>query len=81
MGNSFNKEQRHQFKFLIDSILNNNYPILDIGNNMGDTDYLDFIKYEDTSSPVMKGRDKYNRPFFVIRGQILCSDGNTINSG
>ena len=47
---------------------------LDLGN-FQDTywgDYIDFIKKSDVTSPVMKGRDKYGRPFVVVK--VLVGD-------
>jgi hypothetical protein len=43
------------------------YPILDIGQRCGDTDYIDFIKYDEVTEPVMHGVDKFNRKFVVIK--------------
>jgi hypothetical protein len=42
-------------------------PILDIGNKMGLTDYIDFIKAEDMNHPLMKGTDIYGRKFIAIK--------------
>jgi len=58
-------------------IMLKNYPILDIGDKNGSTDYLDFIKYIDVSNSITKGKDKYNRSFFVIRALITRSDNST----
>ena len=41
-------------------------PILDMASNMGDTDYIDFLKPEDLSQPIMKGIDKYKRQFITF---------------
>ena len=45
----------------------NNIPYLDIGDKEGETNYIDFLKWEDVEYPIMKGIDKYNRPFIVIK--------------
>jgi hypothetical protein len=58
-------------------IMLEDYPILDIGNKNGSTGYLDFIQNHDVSNSVTKGKDKYNRPFFVIRALITRSDNST----
>jgi hypothetical protein len=42
-------------------------PILDLGNREGWTQYIDFIKWEEVDYPFMKGRDKYNRYFIVVK--------------
>ena len=59
------------------NIMNKNYPILDIGDKIGFTGYLDFITFSDLTAPVMKGYDQHNRPFFVISAIITNSDGTT----
>lgn len=45
-------------------------PILDIGNREGSTGYIDFIKPEEMTAPIMRGKDKYGREFFIIRARI-----------
>ncbi|MBA2367957.1 MAG: F-box protein [Candidatus Protochlamydia sp.] len=42
-------------------------PILDIGDREGFTGLIDFIKPEEMSAPIMRGRDKLGRNFFTIR--------------
>ena len=44
-----------------------NVPILDIGNKVGHTEYIDFIPWDTVTSPVMKGTDIFGRKFFVIK--------------
>ena len=47
------------------------FPIMEIGNNLGSTGYLDFIQYEDLQlNKIMKGRDISNRPFYVFNAEI-----------
>jgi len=77
MGQSISSEEYQDFDIIISSILNMDFPILDIGNTIGCTDYIDFINYEQISHPIMKGYDCFKRPFFVIRGTILFNDGTT----
>jgi hypothetical protein len=60
--------------------MKNDYPILDIGNKNGYTDYLDFIKFNDLTAPIMKGYDQFNRAFFVLRAIITKSDGSTLKT-
>lgn len=62
------------------NIMNKNFPILEIGNCNGSTDYLDFITFNDLYAPVMKGCDQYKRPFFVISAVITKSDGSTVRT-
>lgn len=45
-------------------------PILDIGRRVGQTDYIDFIKWDEVTEPVMKGIDVYGRHFIVIKVSI-----------
>lgn len=42
-------------------------PIIDIGEREGNTGYIDFITPEDMSAPIMRGEDKHQREFFVIK--------------
>jgi hypothetical protein len=42
-------------------------PVLDIGNKMGYTDYIDFIRSEDMNHPIMKGSDIFGRKFISIK--------------
>ena len=42
-------------------------PILDIGNRIGMTEYIDFIPWNEVTEPVMKGFDIYKRCFIVIK--------------
>ena len=42
-------------------------PVLDIGNDIGLTEYIDFIKPEEMSHPIMIGTDCCKRPFISIK--------------
>jgi hypothetical protein len=42
-------------------------PELDLGDKCGSTGYLDFLRPEDMTAPVMRGSDKYGRPFVAFR--------------
>lgn len=53
-------------------------PILDIGQRQGNTYYIDFIKFEEVTSPIMKGIDKFSRPFIVIKVNGKLTDGSNI---
>lgn len=41
-------------------------PLLDIGEQMGDYDEIDFLNATNLSAPVMRGVDKYGRPFVAF---------------
>ena len=51
-------------------------PVLDLQGNMGSTDYIDFLGWDDVEFPVMKGVDRFNRKFFVIKMILI----NNVNS-
>jgi len=51
-------------------------PILDLKGKMGSTDYIDFLSWDDVEFPVMKGVDRFNRKFFVIKMILI----NNVNS-
>ena len=55
-------------------------PVLDIGKREGHTEYIDFLKWDDHASPVMKGVDCYSRPFltFQLGLQIVKQDGTEV---
>ena len=44
-----------------------NIPVLDIGDRVGNTGYIDFIEIKNVKYPIMSGVDKYRRPFFVLK--------------
>ena len=52
---------------IMQSILKKDLPILDIGDRVGSTGYIDIIKNNEIIYPVMKGKDYINRPFIVIK--------------
>ena len=41
--------------------------VLDIGSREGFTDYIDFIREDELTHPIMKGCDKYGRYFVVVK--------------
>ena len=51
-----------------------NYSVLDIKDRKGETDYIDFIKWEEVNG-IMYGVDSFNRLFIVMK---LIIDGNKI---
>lgn len=42
-------------------------PSLNIGERMGSTGYLDFLNPTELSGPIMKGVDRFNRPFISLK--------------
>lgn len=42
-------------------------PILDLGQQVGSTDYIDFVMDKDMNKGIMKGTDVYGRPFIAFR--------------
>ena len=53
------------------------YPVLDLKGQMGSTEYIDFLKSGDLSSSIMRGLDKFGRPFiafrYVVRSGTSCA--------
>ncbi len=45
-------------------------PQLDIGHRMGFTSYIDFLKVDEVTHPVMGGVDCYRRPFIVFKVKV-----------
>lgn len=44
-----------------------NLPILNLEDRKGPTGYIDFVKPQDMSAPLMRGVDKLDRPFIALR--------------
>jgi len=68
------------FLELIDKIMGFTCEVLDIGVKKGITDYLNFVKQNEshvmnTGPFVMKGRDFMDRPFIVFRCKFVYSSG------
>lgn len=51
-------------------------PNLDIGRREGSTGYIDFLKWDEVTEPVMKGMDLYGRRFVVVKMNIENEDIN-----
>ena len=47
-----------------------NYPDLDIGDRVGGTGYIDFLRWDEIPYPVMKGKDCENRFFIVMKVMV-----------
>ena len=52
---------------VMEKIYKKNLPILELGDRVGATQYIDFINKSEVTHPVMKGTDCYNRKFIVIK--------------
>lgn len=65
-----------EFKKYVEGL---NVKILDIGQRVGMTDYIDFIKPEEVDSPVMKGKDISRRGFLVIKAIGTTEEGAEID--
>ena len=47
-----------------------NIPDYDVGSRNGQTDYIDYLKWEEITEPVMKGIDIFSRHFVVVKMKI-----------
>jgi len=57
-----------------------NLPIINLNGQIGHTDYIDFIQYDEMTAPVMKYIDIYDRPGIVLRiNQKVSTDNITDN--
>lgn len=54
-------------------------PVLDIGTGAGSTDYIDFIKPDKVDHAVMKGIDKFARPFLVMKATGTLETGDKVS--
>jgi hypothetical protein len=65
--NKPNKSLHAYIARLIGPVSFNAIPVLDLGDNIGRTAYLDFISTENMTAPVMRGEDRVKRPFICLR--------------
>lgn len=64
-------------KSIMEQIYNISCPILNIGDRVGETGYIDFIDANDFTEPFNKGYDVFGRKFISFRAIIEYEDGNT----
>lgn len=62
-----NKSLHAYIARIIGPVAFNKLPVLNLGKNIGNTEYLDFVTVEMVSDPIMKGEDAAQRPFIVLR--------------
>ena len=64
---------------LINQIYNYECAILNIGDRKGHTGYIDFIQEKELGeNSVMKGFDCIQRPFIIIKAELVLSNGDNI---
>jgi hypothetical protein len=74
------RETHDEIKIMSYLIFDIDCPILDIGQEVGLTDYIDFISPERFSDAVRKGTDKHGRQFITFRANIEYTDGEIIET-
>ena len=52
--------------------------VLDLYDRVGSTGYIDFIHINEVTGPLMRGIDRYNRPFFMLCADIIYEDGTSV---
>lgn len=68
-------EEKKSINSVLEKIYHRNLPILDIGDSIGPTGYIDFIPLKEITHPVMKGQDFFKRKFIVLKAIVdnkLC---------
>lgn len=65
---------------IINEIFNNDCNILDLGDKVGDTGYIDFINPADIKYSIMKGVDGYYRNFLLLKTYFLHDYGEIENN-
>lgn len=77
MGNKLSQADIEQREKFISSICQMNFDKLDIGDRVGMTEYIDFIKPEElvNSCGIVKGVDCQSRKFFVFKVRLFFLDG------
>ena len=43
------------------------FPVIDVGQRNGPTDYIDYLSWNEIKYPVMVGADKFKRHFMVVK--------------
>jgi len=81
MGNTISELDRNELNNIINELNKLKFNTLDIQDRKGITGYIDFINPEELNdNNVMTGVDYANRPFFVIKAEIVYSDKTKINT-
>ena len=82
MGNTISSQDINKRNILINSILLLKFYKLDIGNRIGLTDYIDFIKPQELprNIDVSSGVDFYSRKFFVIKASFIFENKNKFDT-
>jgi len=71
MGNQVSTEEINEMNAVLDQIFRMDFPILDLGQRMGRTGYIDFIDHRELGdNNVVKGVDCYGRRFLVLKCEI-----------
>jgi hypothetical protein len=55
---------------VLEKIYHRNFPVLDIGERIGPTGYIDFIPLKEITHPVMIGNDFFKRKFIIIKAIV-----------
>jgi hypothetical protein len=75
MGNVQSIQEIEKTNQIVNEIMKFECCLLDIGDMMGQTDYIDFITENILAGhDVMKGVDKYGRSFIVVKAHIMYKD-------
>ena len=81
MGNKLSELDKDDLRNTINELNKLEFNTLDIQDRKGITGYIDFINPEELNdNNVMTGIDYANRPFFVIKAEIVYSDKTKINT-
>jgi hypothetical protein len=81
MGNTLSELDRNELRNAINELNKLEFNTLDIQDRRGVTGYIDFINPKELNdNNVMSGVDYANRPFFVIKAEIVYSDKTKINT-
>lgn len=77
MGNQLSNEKIQEREDIINSICELDFNNLDLGDRIGSTDYIDFIKPNELQEQFdcVKGKDKYSRIFFAFIARFNFIDG------
>lgn len=72
-------DETNESKLIIaNDIFNYECNILDIGDRIGHTGYIDFIQKNEVTDSVMRGVDKFGRKFLVANAEYVYENGSKV---
>ena len=81
MGNRLTQEETNEREELLNKLIKIDVETLEIGDTEGHSGYIDFIHPNLlNNNNIMKGIDRYNRPFIVFKAEIILPNYTKIQT-